>query len=592
MPEPTEQQQIIIEDASRIRIVRAAPGSGKTWLVGEIIRRKLQKWNYSGGIAALSFTRVGGDEIRKAVGYDLDLPHFVGTIDSFLYRYVVRPFFTKVFPQFRTPMLIPSIWEPKTWNSKVFVISIGKEKFNIFNLFYGGPESSERPIIKYSYYGEPQCIEDWKQNVIWKNRLDLLKQNGILSHADVAYWSFRILQSQYGEEIRNIIISHFPFIVVDELQDTGYFLGKCIQLLIPNEKVEALLVGDPNQAIYEFNGATPELFDEFKTLNGAVEFPLSVSRRCPENVVKAANFLRDTEDSVTSNDNECGSTLMLTYSRWPEDISFLLKKMSETIGNRDVKCVCRSNSSVYALKNSKKEKELGKLRCPALLEMSQAVNAFFKGDNVVAFKKAEECLSLWLFEYEYMDLEKLKEIKIDENSWRTVVVDCLLLCAKIDKNLSYENWQKECGVKLEEKVRKYNFPIEKIKILKPQHINAEINRKKNNADEIMLDLFPQIRHVEINRIPVTTVHKVKGETHDVTIFACPPKKGKIKCPSETWWSSDSSMSEEKRIAYVAMTRSRKDLYLVVSDETANNLLLRHPDFYGCFERKSIEEFIK
>ena len=98
MPEPSPEQQRIIDDTSRIRIVRAAPGSGKTWLVGQIIKKELENWNQSGGIAALSFTRVGGEEIRNAVGYELTLPHVVGTLDSFLFRYIVKPFWNKIHP--------------------------------------------------------------------------------------------------------------------------------------------------------------------------------------------------------------------------------------------------------------------------------------------------------------------------------------------------------------------------------------------------------------------------------------------------------------------------------------------------------------
>jgi hypothetical protein len=40
-----------------------------------------------------------------------------------------------------------------------------------------------------------------------------------------------------------------------------------------------------------------------------------------------------------------------------------------------------------------------------------------------------------------------------------------------------------------------------------------------------------------------------------------------------------------------MTRSRKDFYLVVSKETAQNLEIKQPTFFKCFETKKIEDFI-
>lgn len=55
MSEPSPEQQRIIDDTSRIRIVRAAPGSGKTWLVGQIIKKELETWNKPGGIVSYPF---------------------------------------------------------------------------------------------------------------------------------------------------------------------------------------------------------------------------------------------------------------------------------------------------------------------------------------------------------------------------------------------------------------------------------------------------------------------------------------------------------------------------------------------------------
>lgn len=72
MRAPLSCQQAVLDSAARVRVVRAAPGSGKTWLVAELIRRELERWvPTTSGIAALSFTRVGGDEIRTAVGLSL-----------------------------------------------------------------------------------------------------------------------------------------------------------------------------------------------------------------------------------------------------------------------------------------------------------------------------------------------------------------------------------------------------------------------------------------------------------------------------------------------------------------------------------------
>ena len=70
METPDPQQISVLEDTSRIRVVKATPGSGKTWLVAKEIQNQISNWgSRAGGIAALSFTNVGGAESRKAVGH-------------------------------------------------------------------------------------------------------------------------------------------------------------------------------------------------------------------------------------------------------------------------------------------------------------------------------------------------------------------------------------------------------------------------------------------------------------------------------------------------------------------------------------------
>ena len=144
MNTPTTEQQVALDSKARVRVVQAVPGSGKTWLVAELIRRELAQWRVGhGGIAALSFTRVGGEEIRRAVGHDLGHPHFVGTIDAFLFRFIVRPFLKQVFPTLAVPRLIPAEWEPHEWqkgaNNTNFTVRVGNgngaKVFNLFNVY-------------------------------------------------------------------------------------------------------------------------------------------------------------------------------------------------------------------------------------------------------------------------------------------------------------------------------------------------------------------------------------------------------------------------------------------------------------------------
>ena len=144
MRTPTSEQLVVLENKARIRVVRAAPGSGKTWLVAEVIRQALNTCSKrTSGIAALSFTRIGGDEIRKAMGYELDHPHFVGTIDAFLFRYIIRPHLRRVFSWFAEPRLVIGEWGAEHWDRLGSDQSTNVNKINLFGCAYIGEENVE-----------------------------------------------------------------------------------------------------------------------------------------------------------------------------------------------------------------------------------------------------------------------------------------------------------------------------------------------------------------------------------------------------------------------------------------------------------------
>ena len=83
------------------------PGSGKTRaLVARFLQTAAAQHR---GVALLSFTNAAVDEVRRRTGGSaqaLKAPHFVGTIDSFLHRFIVTP--AEVLRLRRTPTYLAS----------------------------------------------------------------------------------------------------------------------------------------------------------------------------------------------------------------------------------------------------------------------------------------------------------------------------------------------------------------------------------------------------------------------------------------------------------------------------------------------------
>lgn len=79
----------------------------------------------------------------------------------------------------------------------------------------------------------------------------------------------------------------YDYIFLDEAQDTNATRRQLVKMML-KPKGKLVAVGDLHQAIYAFTGADHNALDLIKQDFNAVELPLSVTFRCPKNVVKEA----------------------------------------------------------------------------------------------------------------------------------------------------------------------------------------------------------------------------------------------------------------------------------------------------------------
>tara|TARA_R110000787_G_scaffold631_6_gene2347 strand:- start:944 stop:2581 length:1638 start_codon:yes stop_codon:yes gene_type:complete len=79
----------------------------------------------------------------------------------------------------------------------------------------------------------------------------------------------------------------FDWVLVDEAQDTNP-ARRALAALVMNAGARFVAVGDPHQAIYGFTGADNDSLEQIRAAFNAKELPLTVSYRCPRNVVAHA----------------------------------------------------------------------------------------------------------------------------------------------------------------------------------------------------------------------------------------------------------------------------------------------------------------
>ena len=82
----------------------------------------------------------------------------------------------------------------------------------------------------------------------------------------------------------------YDWIIVDECQDLN-MVEKDMLFTCRRMGTRMMFFGDKAQAIYSFSGADSEAFDKLKDLEDTIQLPLSISYRCPKNIVEYVHYL-------------------------------------------------------------------------------------------------------------------------------------------------------------------------------------------------------------------------------------------------------------------------------------------------------------
>lgn len=258
---PSEQQRVVIEDKAGLFTVRACPGSGKTFTVAARLHRLLSNWQEQHrGIAVASFTNVAWKEIAGYLVTEFDCsppscPHFLGTLDSFINTFIFLPFGHLVMPSSARPVFTGPphddhepigswmYWKNQDCNTKGCKLNEFTYDLNSQVIRIGHPQMGHRCTVP----GRPCTIKK-----------PAYTKHGLATQSDAVYFSLRVLQKYPA--IAKAIAYRFPCVIVDEAQDTSAMQMAIIDLLIDHGLSELMLVGDPDQAIYEWREAEPSVF--------------------------------------------------------------------------------------------------------------------------------------------------------------------------------------------------------------------------------------------------------------------------------------------------------------------------------------------
>ena len=263
-PVLSPQQQRIFDPS--VRVVEAGPGTGKT---RALVARFLGEAALSTrGVALLSYTNAAVDEVHTRTASEPRLaraPHFVGTIDSFLHRFIVTP---RVIGSLgRAPHYIRS-WsdlpDHHRWRT-VRVKDVPGAGISLARFF---PEGG-RIVLAESALGdsERRYVADvdaagLRKRLVWiaQQRMSDYNKAGVFDPTTARQVAARALRNDPAYLER--LAQRFSLLLVDEAQDCDAFEFAVLRRL--GSRIATVLAADPDQAIFGFRGGGSEHFVTYR----------------------------------------------------------------------------------------------------------------------------------------------------------------------------------------------------------------------------------------------------------------------------------------------------------------------------------------
>lgn len=550
------EQRAAVEAEGDFLLV-ACPGSGKTRTAG----LRAAWWGLDDpprSIAVTSYTNVAVAEIRASAaeaGLILGEPHFCGTLHSLLLRFVFYPFGHLVMGCNETPRVVPDGQPPPVEINDVW---LGDNRFwaKISDFHYqpDGTFDAENPQSLPLTVDEIVAVGSEQAH---KLKAQLFAE-GYASFSDSMYVALRVL-AEYPS-IRERVAARFDEIIVDEVQDTSVAQLECLSLLRSTGKLASLvLIGDPDQAIFEWQGSDPDACRAFANDHGLGTLELTRNYRSSQAICNVTHRLssRDTPEDAEGDAKDFGvapEVLVYDANDMGAAISSFQSRLEVHAVDTDPATVLVRNRTLARKLNS-----IGNVR------MSWQVRAL--GDAAATFHalRAYEPRSLKAVEDALHRLAWSSIGRLDPAA-RAKLRDaaCRLIGALPEPTAdkSFKQWIGEARSQVAEALTELtDDPAGKV---------ASVVRARSGDDNrVASDVLPTTVAVAVAR----TVHSAKGESHEAVLLIS-GKATATRDSARDWIKGElgDDRDEETRIGYVGLTRARRYCAVALPDNTPPAIL--------------------
>lgn len=569
-------------------LVLAGPGSGKTTVIIQRIRRLTEKMGVSPyRILVITFTKAAAEQMKtRYAALQGKSGVMFGTFHSIFFR-ILRQACGYSLEQVLSEDERRNTLQKLVTEARISV----QDQEEYIQQFFSQYSLMKNQLLDVSDFmpdGLPkeEFVTLSKKFDGWKRRNEKIDFDDMLTEC------YDVLSQ--NEKVRKAWQDRFDYILVDEFQDVNRAQYACLQMLAA-PKNNLFVVGDDDQSIYGFRGASPSFMLDFpKDFPGTEKVFLDVNYRCSGRIIRLASQVIGTN-----------------VSRYAKEIK----------GNREL----GDRINVFVAKDSGDEAELTAQKIAHLLEEGMPIEeiAVIYRTNIQggAFARAlfrrgipyhlrdggfhlydhwiARDLAAYLFLAENRDSDA-SLLRIVNKPKRYISKDLLAEAEQMPYGLlrslhvcpSLQKWQAEHLESLEEDLRQIQKrkPYEALRYVRKvvgydeylsdyaAYRKASLSNMIEIADEITETAKGTesgtefVRKMEELSRQMKEQSKQKGNTHGVTLTTFHGAKGlefgAVFLPSLAEGiipyekgRKGSALEEERRLFYVGLTRTKDRLFL-------------------------------
>ena len=601
-------------------LILAGAGSGKTTVlvnrIAYILQSELCKpWQ----ILAITFTNKAAGELKERIcnavpegGSDIWAATFHSTCARILRRYGDRIGFTSHFTVYGTDdqkKLVKDILKQLNYDEKMLPV---KRVLNEISKAKDEMLTPQEMLKRAGYDNLKQSVA--KVYEIYQSRL---KTADAMDFDDMLCKTVELFQN--CPDILEFYQNQFKYIMVDEYQDTNKVQYKFVSMLAAKYG-NICVVGDDDQSIYKFRGATIENILSFEnTFKGAKMIRLEQNYRSTQNILNAANGVISNnimrKGKTLWTENAVGDKIEVhTSDSERDEAQFIAKTILDGVADgrkfSDFAILYRmnaqSNSIEQALSRSGiPHRVIGGRRfydreeirdMVAYLQvinnphddvrLGRIINVPKRGIGATTLEKASE-IAAGLGESIYsviQDADVYPQLSRAATKLKSFValIDGLMEAEQSGDyslaelyNLILEHTDYEKYLKTEKDnpdVRIENIEELSSNIIKFEEDYAEEASLSNFLEEISLQTDIDNYDAEADSSVMMTLHSAKGLEFPV-VFIAGLEEGVF--PSIATMMNPDELNEERRLAYVGITRAKEKLYIT---KAKSRMLMGHTSY--------------